>query len=110
MFHGRVQNGKANVGTFEIPFPAHPQGEAQAATAYVRPHELDIDRAAHGEASVAARVLRVSRSGSLVKISLSAIDDAQLLEVELDHQRGRELSLSVSDEVFVYPHHVRIFV
>lgn len=110
VFHGRVQNGRARVGTFEIPFPDHPQNEAQAATAYVRPHELDIDRQAHGEASVAARVLRVSRSGSVVKLSLAAKDDAQLLEVELDHQRDRELNLSVGDEVFVYPHRVRIFV
>nr|AUN36283.1 sulfate and thiosulfate import ATP-binding protein CysA [uncultured bacterium] len=110
VFHGRVQDGKAKVGTFEIPFPDHPQAESQAATAYVRPHELDIDRQAHGESSVPARVLRVSRSGSVVKLSLAAIDDAQLLEVELDHQRDRELNLAVGDEVFVYPHHVRIFV
>jgi len=57
------------------------------------PHELDIDRQAHGEASIAARVLGISRSRSLVKLSLAAIDDAKLLEVEMDYQRDRELNL-----------------
>ena len=110
VFHGRVQSGKARVGAFEIPFPEHTSEQARQATAYVRPHELDIDRVPHGEGSVKAKVLRVSRSGSLVKLLLEAEVDKQHLEIELDHQRDRELNLAVDDEVFVYPHHVRVFV
>jgi len=110
VFHGRVQSGKAQVGAFEIPFPEHQSEEAKEATAYVRPHELDIDRVPHGENSIKAKVIRVSRSGSLVKLVLEVESDKQHLEIELDHQRDRELGLSVDDEVFVYPHHVRVFV
>jgi len=110
VFHGRVQNGRAEVGGFEVPFPEHPHDEPQQATAYVRPHELDVDRVSHGPESLPARVLRIARSGPLVKLSLMAFDEQIPLEVELDHQRDHHLELKVGDEVFVYPHQVRIFV
>jgi sulfate transport system ATP-binding protein len=110
VFHGRVQNGRAEVGGFEVPFPEHPHDEPQQATAYVRPHELDVDRVSHGQGSLPARVLRIARSGPLVKLSLMAFDEQIPLEVELDHQRDRDLELKVGDEVYVYPHQVRVFV
>jgi sulfate transport system ATP-binding protein len=110
VFHGRVQNGRVQVGSLEVPYPEHPHEEPQQVTAYVRPHELDIDRVSHGEKSLPARVLRVARSGPLVKVSLLASDEQIPLEVELDHQRDRELALAVGDEVYVYPHQVRVFV
>jgi sulfate transport system ATP-binding protein len=110
VFHGRVQNGQADLGGFHVPFPQHTNGIAQAATGYVRPHELDIDRQPHGDASLAAKVARLSRSGSLVKLTLNAAGQPQPIEVELDHQRDRELGLTIGDDVYVYPHHVRVFL
>src|SRR5580692_806344 len=44
VFHGRVQDGKMLLAGLEMAYPDCPRGESRAATAYVRPHELDIER------------------------------------------------------------------
>ena len=43
VFHGRVQNGRATLGTMEVDCPEYPHDEERAATLYVRPHELEIE-------------------------------------------------------------------
>src|SRR5262249_33105941 len=101
--------GRVQAGGFELPLDFEAQ-DAQPATAYVRPHEMDIDRAPHGSLSVAARVARINRSGSLVKLSLVGPDGRTPVEVEIDHGRDRELALNVDDSVYLYPHHVRVFL
>jgi sulfate transport system ATP-binding protein len=109
VFHGRVQNGLATVGDLEVPFPDYTHSEPQAATLFIRPHELDIDREPHGENSLFARILRINRSGSLVKIALQSAD-GKPVDVELNHERVRHLNLDVEDEVWVYPRQVRVFL
>src|SRR4051794_3829714 len=44
VFHGRVQNGRAHVGSVHLPYPDYPHAEEQKASVYVRPHELEIER------------------------------------------------------------------
>jgi sulfate/thiosulfate transport system ATP-binding protein len=40
VFHGRVANGRAQVGSVEVAAPDYPQAESRPASVYVRPHEL----------------------------------------------------------------------
>src|SRR5688572_4672336 len=44
IFHGRVQGGKALLGSMAVDYPAHPSPEARTAVGYARPHELAISR------------------------------------------------------------------
>ncbi|MDQ3814450.1 MAG: sulfate/molybdate ABC transporter ATP-binding protein [Armatimonadota bacterium] len=108
VFHGRVEAGRAKLGSFEIPYPDYPHEEPQPVTAYVRTHELDIDRQPHGQGSIEAKVVRVNRTGASVKLGLQAQE--RDVTAELDHQRYAELSLNVNDTVYLFPRHVRIFV
>lgn len=111
VFHGRTEDGRLRAGGFEVPYSPHaPTSGSQPAMAYVRPHEMDIDRAPHGPQSVAAQVSRINRSGSLVKLSLTCADWHAPVSVEIDHGRDRELSLNVDDTVYLYPHHIRVFL
>jgi sulfate transport system ATP-binding protein len=110
VFHGRVQDGRANVGHFEVPYPEYPHAEPQTATAYIRPHELDISRVPDGESSLPARVVRVNRTGAAVKIGLVTQESSTPLDVELDQGRYNELSIAVNDTVYVLPRQVRVFV
>jgi sulfate transport system ATP-binding protein len=110
VFHGRAEAGRVQAGGFELPFPEYSDANAQPATAYVRPHEMDIDRKAHGPQSFEARVARINRSGPLVKLSLIGPDGHTQVNAEIDHGRDRELNLSVDETVYLYPHHVRVFL
>jgi sulfate transport system ATP-binding protein len=66
VWHGRIQNGQAHLGGLSIPYPEYKDGVASPATAYVRTHDLDIERTPHGSNSIEARVTRVNQTGASV--------------------------------------------
>ncbi|MBV9469827.1 MAG: sulfate/molybdate ABC transporter ATP-binding protein [Abitibacteriaceae bacterium] len=110
VFHGRVQNGRVQLGSLEVPYPAYPHDDPRPATAYIRPHEVDVDRQPHGASSLQARVERINRTGSLVKVALLDNERNLPVDVELDHERDKELALTVNDTVYVYPKQIRVFI
>jgi sulfate transport system ATP-binding protein len=110
VFHGRVQNGRALLGTMEVDYPEYPHQESRPATLYVRPHELDIERSRNGVASLQANVERVNPAGSVAKVSLLANDFGVGLNVEISLERYEELGLKPGDTVYVSPRKVRVFV
>ncbi|MFN8642432.1 MAG: sulfate/molybdate ABC transporter ATP-binding protein [Candidatus Binatia bacterium] len=110
VFHGRVEGGRAVAGGLELAFPDYPHGEAKPATVYVRPHELEVDRAAGGPSSLRAEVLRVNPAGSAVKVELLARDFGVPLNVVLTPERHAELRLAAGESVYVFPKRVRVFV
>lgn len=107
VFHGRIQGGQVNIGGLKVGAPQH--AEEAEVTAYIRPHEVDVDRKPHGPESVSAVVNRVNRSGSLVKIALTSQDGQLPLDVEISHERDKELNLQPQDQVWVFPRQVRVF-
>jgi len=106
VFHGRVEGGRAVLGTFAV---EHDGTEGQAVKAYVRPHELDVDRIPRGTSSLKAEILRINPVGSAVKIELLAPDFGVPLNLEVSHERHAKLRLQPGDTVFVFPRRVRVF-
>ncbi len=110
VFHGRVQNGRALLGSMEVAYPEYPHQEARPATLYVRPHELEIERLPNGVASLKARVERINPAGSVAKVFLMAAEFGVGLNVELSSERYVELALKAGDTVYVSPRKVRVFM
>ncbi len=110
VFHGRVQNGRAMLGTMEVACPEYPHQEARPVALYVRPHELDIEHSANGSGSLKARVERVNPAGSVTKVFLLATDFEFGLNVEISPERYVELALKTGDTVYVSPRKVRVFM
>ena len=81
----------------------------QAARVFVRPHELDIERAPSNGESVYARVLRIQSAGPIVRVELATEQDDPIT-VEMTHDRHRDLTLRIGDPVFVKVRDVRVFV
>src|SRR5213594_230305 len=81
LFHSRVVNGKARIGSLEMEVPedTHPEGQA---VMYVRPHLLDIEQQATGVDHFRARVKHINRAGPLVKIELMT-EWGDLVNVEM---------------------------
>ncbi|MCY2967404.1 MAG: sulfate ABC transporter ATP-binding protein, partial [Planctomycetota bacterium] len=67
VFHGRVENGQMHMGPFQVDYPAYPHLESRAATGYVRPHELELDRTPLSNTALPARVVQLNPSGSVLK-------------------------------------------
>ena len=110
VFHGRVQSGRAMVGNVAIDYPEYPHAEPQAATLYMRPHELDIALKENGVPGLRASVRRVNPTGSVARIGLTATDHDTDIQVDLSMDRFAELGLKPGDNVFVLPKRVRVFV
>jgi len=110
VFHGRVERGKALVPGLEVAYPEYPHHEAQSASVFVRPHELQIQHHRNGETSIEANVLHVNPAGSRIKVELRATDSDQLISAELTAERFAELGLKSGDVVYVSPSRVRVFL
>ena len=110
VFHGRVQNGQVHLGPFQVEYPDYPHDESKAATAYVRPHELALDREQHSPTALAARVVQLNPSGSVVKARVASEELGIELTVDLVREQAASLQLCVGDRVFVSPRNVRVFV
>ena len=110
VFHGRVENGMAMLGAFNIAYPEYPHAESRDATAYVRPHELDIERFPFGTSSLEVRVTQVNPAGSVAKIRVFSEQFGLALNVDLNLERYIELQLKPGDQVYVSARRVRVFM
>lgn len=110
VFHGRVENGKAVVGNLKLDYPDYPHAQPQAATLYMRPHELEIALKQNGVPGLRANVNRVNPTGSIARVGLTAPDHGTEIQVDLSMDRFAELNLKPGDAVFVLPKKVRVFM
>ena len=111
LFHSRLHRGRAWIGDIEVDAPEHAEAEELTAVAYVRPHEIEVERAHNGEAALAARVVHVLSVGPIVRLELvrNNDDDKTPIQVEISKERFRELQLVKGDEVFIKPRRLDLF-
>jgi sulfate/thiosulfate transport system ATP-binding protein len=108
VFHGRIFGGRAEVGPFTLDLQADHDGSESSATAYVRPHELAIDRTATPQ-SLAGRVVQINPAGAIQKVRVFAEEFGIELSVDLMRDRAQELRLKVGEQVHVRPWAARVF-
>ncbi len=106
VFQGRVDGGRAYLGDLEFSAPGG--GTRSPAHVFVRPHELEVHRAAVS-GSFEARVERVVPLGSAVRLELYAPSHGARVEAELELRRSEALGLMVGDRVHLSPRRVRVF-
>ncbi|EXI73616.1 MAG TPA: sulfate ABC transporter ATP-binding protein [Candidatus Accumulibacter phosphatis] len=101
VFHSRVHGVWAEVGREHT--AAVSAGEA---TAFVRPHDIEIEhRPVAG--SLQATVQEVHAIGPLVRVELA--HDSELIEVELTRERADVLALAEGQQVWLKPRQLRVF-
>ncbi len=111
VFHGQVKSGMADLDGMRVQWPDYPSDEPRPATAYVRPHELEIERdLTRQRASLQARVVHLNPVGSVIRVHLETRETRQAIHVELSPARAAELALQPGDIVAVAPRNVRVFV
>jgi len=110
LFHSRVHAGFARIGDVELETPEHAAADNAAALAYVRPHDIDIQREANGVAAFKAVVNHIHPIGPVVRLELRREDESELIEAELTRERFRELNLQNGDLVYVRPRNLRVFL
>lgn len=106
--------GVASRGVWEgaglsLPAPELAQAEAQRATAYVRPHEFDIERYRAGAAGIPVRLSHAYLAGPSAYLELASEDSDAVIEAEVPEHLYRELGLRDGDVLLARPRRARIF-
>jgi sulfate transport system ATP-binding protein len=109
LFHGRIESGKAVFGSLVMDSPDGRRHDGEPAQLFVRPHDLEIHCRRNGEPSLPARVERIQSAGPTVKIELVS-EAGHPVHVELSHDRFRQESFAVGDQVYVTPREAKVFV
>jgi len=110
VFQGRLENGEMHLGPFRMDYPEYTHSEARQATAYVRPHELELAREPASSRSLAARVIQLNPAGSVLKARVRSKDLGIELTVDVVREQADQLKLSVGENVYVSPRNVRVFL
>ena len=107
VFHSRVHGAWADVGRAPVSGGDAPESQHEGdALAFVRPHDIDIER---GPVSggLEATVQDVHAIGPLVRVELA--HESELIEVELTRERATELALAKGQQVWLKPRQIKVF-
>ncbi|HEX5806407.1 MAG TPA: sulfate ABC transporter ATP-binding protein [Macromonas sp.] len=120
LFHGRAHegllhlDGVANGGA--IATPEHAEARDAQAFAYVRPHDLEVQRYAPGAQGIVATLERAIVVGPIARLELLPVDarvaDGQdpLIEAQIPAERFRELAFKDGEQLVVSPRKARVFL
>jgi sulfate transport system ATP-binding protein len=110
LFHGRVHEGVLASGDARLDVPDHAGVRDGAGTAYVRPHELEIDRYSEGAEGIVVRLDRAHAIGPLAQLELTRVDNAEAIEAVIPNERFSQLQLKDGETLVVRPRRLRVFV
>ncbi len=97
VFHSRVQGAYAEVERQETP---------REATAFVRPHDIDLSLEALPDA-LPAIVSHVHPIGPVVRVELQ--HDSEIVEVELSREKNEQLALKAGQAIWFRPRQMKVF-
>ncbi len=124
LFHGRAHEGEMLIGEnhdgLRLSTPEHGDVQDAKAFAYVRPHDLEVERYTPdspntGAASgIVARLTRAIVVGPIARLELLPLDasagNGELIEAQIPAQQFHALGLKTDDTVLLTPRKARVFV
>ena len=110
VFHGRLEQGQMHLSGMSVEYPDYTATESRQATAYVRPHEVELDRVARDGASLPVRVLHVNPAGPVTRVRVTSEAFGLTMNVDLQPEVYSALALRPGDELFATPKRVRVFM
>ena len=127
LFHGRAHEGLVHREGMQIDSPEHADTQDTKAFAYVRPHDLDVQRYVPGAGldaggrprGIVAQLSRAIVVGPIARLELIPVDDHKpadnanpesLIEAQIPAQQYREMGLTEGDTLVVTPRRARVFL
>jgi sulfate transport system ATP-binding protein len=110
LFHGRISQGQDTLGGVQINSNGYAGADDAKAVAYVRSHDIEIERSRVDSTSIKAVIKHILKLGPSVRISLAIEGSDDFIEAELTRDVFQTLDLKNGEPVFVRPRQVRVFV
>jgi sulfate transport system ATP-binding protein len=108
-FSGTVEGGVGRFAGQSLALPEYADQAQSAATAFVRPHEIDVSGTPH-EGAIPARLEHSVKLGPVVRLDLARVEDGELIEAELPFERFEGMGLRAGQVVYLAPRRVRMFL
>ena len=110
LFHGRVHDGVMATGDASFEVPDYAGVSDSKGTAYVRPHDLEIDRYTQGAEGIVVKLSRAHAIGPLAQLDLQRVDNSELIEAFMSNERFSHLQLKEGETLVVRPKRLHVFV
>jgi sulfate transport system ATP-binding protein len=110
MFHGRVHEGVITTGGIALDLSSHGETQDSQGIAYVRPHDLEIDRYTPGAEGIVVKLRRAHAIGPLAQLDLERADNAEMIEAVIPNERYAGLALKEGETLVVRPKRLHVFV
>ena len=110
LFHGRVHDGVMATGDASFEVPDYAGVSDSKGTAYVRPHDLEIDRYTQGAEGIVVKLSRAHAIGPLAQLDLQRVDNSELIEAVMSNERFTHLQLKEGETLVVRPKRLHVFV
>ena len=119
LFHGRAHEGEVHLSGLQLAAPEHAGARDAKATAYVRPHDLDVERHVPGARTegIVATLERAIVVVPIARLELQPVGDASpqdgqdpIIEAQIPAQRFREAGFQEGETLVVMPRRARVFV
>ncbi|MDP2406306.1 sulfate/molybdate ABC transporter ATP-binding protein [Hydrogenophaga sp.] len=116
LFHGRAHEGLLHLDGVAIHTPEHADAQNAQAFAYVRPHDLDVQRYTPGASGIVAMLSRAIVVGPIARLELLPVENNQpaghdpLIEAQIPAQQFRELGFKEGETLVVSPRKARVFL
>jgi sulfate/thiosulfate transport system ATP-binding protein len=98
LFQGRMSDGAGQQAA-----------DGPAPVAYVRSHDIEIERKALDSSAVPAEVRYILSVGPLVRVDLALSGTDNSIEVDLSHDTADRLQLQVGEQVYARPRKAQIY-
>jgi sulfate transport system ATP-binding protein len=125
LFHGRAHEGEMLIGEdhhgLRLATPEHAQVQDSKAFAFVRPHDLDVQRYVKGASGaeqprgIVAKLTRAMVIGPIARLELLPLDasasgSGDIIEAQIPAQHYRDLDFKEGETVVLTPRRARVFV
>jgi sulfate transport system ATP-binding protein len=124
LFHGRAHEGEMLIGAgqhgLRLATPEHGDVQDAKAFAYVRPHDLEVERYTVGASGVGqargivAKLTRAIVVGPIARLELLPLEasagNGELIEAQIPAQQFHALGLQTDETVLLTPRKARVFV
>ncbi|MEI6306866.1 MAG: TOBE-like domain-containing protein, partial [Deltaproteobacteria bacterium] len=101
---------QTQLGGLQVNSNGYAGADDAEAVAYVRSHDIEIERSRHDDTSIKAVIRHILKLGPSVRISLVIEGSTEFIEAELTRDKFQNLGFQQGEQVYVRPRQVRVFV
>ncbi|RYX98239.1 MAG: sulfate ABC transporter ATP-binding protein [Comamonadaceae bacterium] len=118
LFHGRAHEGEVQLEGIRIDSPEHAKVNDAKAFAYVRPHDLDVQRYSPGAEGIVALLTRAIVIGPIARLELVPAEENRagvkpadpIIEVQMSAEQFKAQGLKEGETLVLTPRKARVFV